>query len=288
MIKARPLYSFLPQLFTMQKLLPILLIGVCLAACQTGPQKILSSTIVSRVEAEGPPLPEAVLQQKKDWTDALNTGTAEDLEAFYWKDAGLLWGRNLFREGALVANQWKHWQTALGSLQRQGIHTVVKHDDRRYFEMGYYEFGEEDPTIYAYVVVWKMLESRWLRELEVVEPLFDQQEVQPKAIEKARSLWVERSNAHDPEALAAKSYAGDGFYVNQGNFYQGKEAIGQVYSYMSRPDWEIELIPRAVLPVQTGLAYELGQYKSTGTGHYLIIWELHAAGTWKVLLDFNF
>lgn len=236
---------------------------------------------------EGPPLPDAIKQQQEGWVESLNNGNSEALGSYYWNAAGMLWGRNYFQDADMVATQWTNWQPGLGRLVEQRTKAVVRHDDSHYFEMGYYKFGEKDPTIYAYTTAWKAVDGKWLRELEVVQPLFEQQEVQARNIDRARELWVERSNAHDHEKLVSQSYASDGYYVNQGRYYKGTEAISERYSYMSQPNWEIDLTPISVMKVQNELVYELGEYKSSGTGHYLIVWEKQGQW-WKVLLDFNF
>lgn len=236
---------------------------------------------------EGPPLPAAVSEQKAGWVQSLNKGKAADLQPYYWEDAGLLWGRNLFKTAGQVAEQWEYWHTALGRLVEQRTHSIVRQDNDRYLEAGYYQFSEEDPSVYVYTIAWRQVDGRWLRELEVVQPLFNQSEMPKREIDQARDLWVKRSNAHDHQALVSRSYAADGFYVNQGRFHQGAEAISEQYRYMSQPNWQIELEPISVVPVQAGLAFELGQYRSNGVGHYLIVWEKQVA-QWQVLLDFNF
>lgn len=267
----------------MNKSVAILLLALsCLTACVT-----TQSFPSDAKNTEGPPLPEAIVQQKTAWTETLNNGTAEGLETFYWNSAGLLWGRNYFRNATAVATQWNNWQPGLGKLVEQATSAVVQHDDSHYFEMGYYKFSVKDPTIYAYATAWTLVNDRWLRELEIVQPLFEQQEVQIREIDRARELWEKQSNAHDHKVLVGKSYASDGYYVNQGQVYRGTQAISEKYSYMSRPDWQIDLTAKAVMKVQNELAYELGEYKSGGTGHYLIVWEKQGP-VWRVLLDFNF
>lgn len=238
-------------------------------------------------KTEGPPLPAAIEAQKTAWQESLNAGNREALEGFYWQAAGMLWGRNYFQDANPVTTQWTNWQPGLGRLVEQRTQAVVRHDDTHYFEMGYYKFSEKDPTIYAYTTAWKLVEDQWLRELEVVQPLFEQQEANTREIDRARELWVERSNAHDHEKLVSQSYASDGYYVNQGKHYRGTEAISERYSYMSQPNWQIELTPVSVMKVQNEMVYELGQYRSNGVGHYIIIWEKQGEW-WKVLLDFNF
>lgn len=263
-------------------LIAILGMSLLLSSCLTT-QDFPSGTD----KPEGPPLPKAVGQQKTGWAAALNQGDAEALESYYRPSAGLLWGRNFFQDAGPVATQWTSWQSGLGKLVEQRTQAVVRQDDARYLELGYYKFSEKDPTIYAYATGWLVVDGKWLREVEVVQPLFEQQEVQLREIDRARERWVELSNEHDHEVLVKQLYAADGFYVNQGRHYQGTEAISERYSYMSQPNWQIELTAKSVMKVQNDLAFELGQYKSNGIGHYLIIWEKQGP-VWKVLLDFNF
>lgn len=259
------------------------LLGVSLLISCTTTQNFPSAAN----KTEGPPLPAAIVQKKGDWVNTLNQSDAEALANYYWESAGLLWGRNFFQDANPVATQWTNWQPGLGTLVEQRTQAVLKHDDSHYFEMGYYKFSEKDPTIYAYATAWKLVDGDWLREMEVVQPLFEQQGVQEREIDRARELWVERSNAHDHEVLVKQSYAADAYYVNQGQHYQGTAAISDKYSYMSQPNWEIQLTAKSVMKVQNELVFELGEYRSGGIGHYLIIWEKQG-DKWKVLLDFNF
>jgi ketosteroid isomerase-like protein len=238
-------------------------------------------------KTEGPPLPEAIQQQKTAWLNSLNEGSANSLEKYYWDRAGLLWGRNYFQDARPVSTQWENLQPGLGTLVEQRTSAVVQQDDQHYLELGYYKFSEKDPTIYAYATAWKAVDGNWLRELEVVQLLFEQQAVDARSIDQAREKWVERSNAHDHEKLVNQSYMNDAYYVNQGQHYQGTEAISEKYRYMSQPNWKIQLTDKAVMKVQDDLAFELGQYESNGVGHYLIVWEKQG-NDWKVLLDFNF
>lgn len=238
-------------------------------------------------KTEGPPLPAGIQQQKMAWLKHLNNGTVTDLGTYYLEKAGLLWGHQYFQDAEQVATQWDNLQPGLGTLVEQRTSAVVRQDDSHYMELGYYKFSEQEPTIYAYATAWKQVNGNWLRELEVVQLLFEQQEVNTGEIDRARKLWVERSNAHDHEALVSLSYTSDAFYVNQGQSHQGTAAISERYSYMSQPNWQIELTKKSLMKVQNDLAFELGQYQSNGIGHYLIIWEKQGKD-WMVLLDFNF
>ncbi|MEL6733969.1 MAG: DUF4440 domain-containing protein [Bacteroidota bacterium] len=109
-----------------------------------------------------------------------------------------------------------------------------------------------------------------------------------KGIEAARKKWMELCNAHDPAQLVAQVYTEDAFYFNHKPPIRGTQAITEEYQYMAQPDYNLTLMPIYLMPVQSDLAYEIGQCTGSYGGKYAIVWKKVASGEWKVLLDSNY
>lgn len=164
----------------------------------------------------------------------------------------------------------------------------IEHDSTHIFDLGYYKGWQKKD--YAYLIAWNKTEGKWKKEFETIHS-FDKSAISSfdeKEIDAARKLWVERSNSLDHRGLIENSYTSDAIYVNNGKVYKGTEEIVNRYSYMSQANWHIDLTGIKTFAVQENLVYEVGQYKSNGVGHYIILWEREESGTWKVALDFNF
>ncbi|MCB0632128.1 MAG: hypothetical protein KDD15_20420, partial [Lewinella sp.] len=237
-------------------------------------------------------LPEGITQQKNAWLENLNSGTGSaNIGTFYLDKAGVFSLRNLLQNPEEMYDDLLKIPYVLGKIGEPETFGVVQHSDDRYLEMGTFPVtSAEDGTFhFAYLTAWKMVDSVWLRELDVLESMNNEApEVDLQEIDQARSIWQELSNARDHEQLVKNSYAPRGFYFNQGRSYRGTEAISEVYSYMSGENWQITLTGLSVMPVKDDLVFELGQYQSNGTGHYVILWQKQDDGNWQVLLDFNF
>lgn len=164
----------------------------------------------------------------------------------------------------------------------------ITHDTNSYFEVGHYRSMESGENEFAYLIAWKKKEDQWLKELEIIYPSLDKAKVDASQIDAARTEWMNYSNAHKPEKLVEKLYTKNAVYFNAGRVYGGTEEITRKYLYMARPKWTITLKGLEVLPVRDDVVFEVGEYQSTGKGHYVLLWIKESEGPWKALLDFNF
>ncbi|CAA6806546.1 MAG: Unknown protein [uncultured Aureispira sp.] len=166
--------------------------------------------------------------------------------------------------------------------------TIIKHDSSNYFDVGYYQLKDTTLGKLAYMVAWKEEKGIWCKELEVLYPIKITNKIGTQAIDAARQHWEDWSNEHQPDALIERLYDTNGVYLNDGYIYKGRKAIQTKYSYMLKEQWHIRLSSIQTVQVSDSLFYDVGQYVSSGKGHYFILWQLQSDSTWRVLLDFNF
>ena len=145
---------------------------------------------------------------------------------------------------------------------------------------------EQDQTFVQFIA-WKQMGDKWIREFEMIMDEAEVDSFDETEIDAARNTWVEFSNAHDHLKLIETSYTEDGIYVNNGKYYEGRSSIAPRYSYMSNPSWKITLKGLFVLPISNDQVIEIGQFTSSGTGLYVILWERQTED-WQAQLDFNF
>ncbi len=250
----------------MQKLLYVLLL-VTLFSCQRNPVLY------------------AIQQQQIAWTDAMRAEASASLESLYATDAGLLLDGQFIQGRQAIAEALV---TLDFSLKRMRTLDTLQHNPGSYFELGYYDGQKTSDGRLAYLIAWEQQEGDWLRVTEVIFPLEISNSPNLDDIDGARERWVNLSNAQDHEVLVGELYGTAGLYFNNGQLFKGEE-INDKYAYMSRSSWQIQLYGKHVLPVQDDLVYEVGEYHSSGIGHYLIIWKQDEnSGEWKVWLDFNY
>lgn len=222
-------------------------------------------------------------EEQAEWNLALNKG--EDLSRFYWEQPTLFLEHEIYQGKEDIQKQLEELIASEGKLNRHVNKGTVFQGKNNYFEIGYYVY---EKARYGFVIGWKKVDETWLREIDILFKTEDAPEIEVSQINDARNLWMKLSNAHDPKALIQQVYTPDAVYVNQGKVYTGTEEITQRYSYMSNPNWKIQLNAKKTQEIQGNLFFEIGQYISNGTGHYVIIWERQENGEWQACLDFNF
>lgn len=200
------------------------------------------------------------------------------------------------RQGALfVQNQiYKHRDSIALQLQALPIIDstisleIIKHDSSNYFDIGYYQIKDSVEHQLFYLIAWKKEQGEWCKELEVLYPSKITKETTIETIDLARQRWENLSNQHQPDSLIEQLYTPSAFYLNDGYIYKGRKAIQTKYDYMLKENWHIRLGTIQTFQVTDNLFYDVGQYVSSGKGHYFILWQLQPDGVWRVLLDFNF
>lgn len=204
------------------------------------------------------------------------------IQDFFWRQGGLFTQQQIYKNRDSI----EFYCQMLKNSSFESI-KVIQHDSSNYFELGcYYNATNQDSTLS--LIAWKKDSLQWVKELEVLSPITIQQPVPEDSIKAALQAWEDLSNQHQHAQLVQQLYAPHGFYFNDGYIYQGIPAITEKYAYMSKPKWHIRLSTIQSLQATDSLYYDVGQYVSSGRGHYFILWQLQASGQWQVLLDFNF
>ncbi len=202
--------------------------------------------------------------------------------ADFAEQALLLFEDSIYQGKALIDARLQEWMVS--SFEEVGR---VYQDSIQYYAYGTYSNAQ---STYTSITAWRQKDSVLVREFMVI---YDQTDVpQPhllaNQIDTYRAEWVRLSNAHNHENLVQNLYAPRSYYFNNWRLAEGTAAISERYAYMSNPRWQITLHPLWVKAVQPKLVFEVGQYRSSGVGHYIIIWQQQTDDRWQVLLDFNF
>jgi uncharacterized protein (TIGR02246 family) len=117
------------------------------------------------------------------------------------------------------------------------------------------------------------------------------------AIRAAAKDWSAAAQAKDPEKFAS-FYADDAVLLLEGApDPSGKAAIHEAaVGMMKDPNFALSFESDSVVAARSGdLAYETGSYSltmsdakkkpATTKGHYLVVWQKQADGSWKALRD---
>lgn len=149
---------------------------------------------------------------------------------------------------------------------------------------------------YFLLTGWRDFGSGWKKEVDVVfkedQSLGISLDIE-NVLNRERTSWEEKANAHDPLAHTNYSYAEESVYFSGGRRNDGPEEIAERYSYMENPSYSVYLediyLKRnsAKRVVEIG-RYSIGSRDSKGKGMYLIVWEEQSNGQWQIALDFNF
>ncbi|MEO0777871.1 MAG: hypothetical protein AAFW73_18575 [Bacteroidota bacterium] len=252
---------------------------------------ILLASLGHACQNAGQPVPEGagVVGEEADvfLSVVLGMGDSALLAEHYWSRGAL------YQAGELVqgpANMLDHWRSLpqVGALREYRSLGKTYHDSTHYYEWGHYLDTAGIPRL-ASLIAWQLrVAGGWRRDLEILHPYQAQSRAIPAAIDRARGDWVRYSNAQDPTTLIERVYASDAVYFNDGRVDRGRSAITQRYQYMTRPGWTIQLYPRHLAWLGADAIVEVGQYQSSGIGHYVLFWQQQADGTWQARLDHNF
>lgn len=204
--------------------------------------------------------------------------------AYYWRQGALFVRNKIYKSRDSIHQQLQQ----LPTIDTTFSIAIVKHDSSNYFDIGYYQLQDSAQSKWVYMVAWKEEKGKWCKELEVLYPLNIAHKTEHQRIDAVRQAWENYSNQHQPDSLVEQLYDAHGFYLNDGYIYKGRKAIETKYAYMLKEQWHIRLSSIQTIQVSDSLFYDVGQYVSSGKGHYFILWQLQSDGKWQVLLDFNF
>lgn len=128
-------------------------------------------------------------------------------------------------------------------------------------------------------------------------PLPDTRAADEAAIHAAVKEWSAAAQAKDADRFAS-FYAEDGTVLLEGSpDFTGKPAIREaIGGMMGDPNFALSFAADKVVVARSGdLAYETGTYSmtvsdakkkpSTQAGHYVVVWQKQADGSWKVVVD---
>lgn len=227
-------------------------------------------------------------RQNYQWLIKLDSESEFNASSYYLNNAGLYFNGKMYQGVQEINNRLLDLKENSKNFKSLDTIQFVKHDSSHVYDIGFYK--DWDQQVYVYLIAWNKKEGTWKKEFEAIHS-FDEDPkftLDKEGIDNARNLWVQRSNNHDHRSLIEQSYTSDAIYFNNGKVDRGTEEIVSRYAYMSRPNWKIKLTPIKTFAVKEDLIYEIGQYKSNGIGHYIILWKKETNGLWKVSLDFNF
>jgi len=204
----------------------------------------------------------------------------------FWEKASLFLEGKVFQGKEDSYGKLLVYRSKIKNIQSYEQLALVPHRQNNYFDMGIYKAQNGN---FASIVGWKRISGKWMREIQILYPLETGAEAPlTEMINSYAEAWMKYSNAHDHAQLIEVVYSPEAVYVNGGRVDVGRKEIIDRYAYMSNPNWYIQLFPVKQLEVQDDILFEIGRYESTGTGHYVIVWEKQESGQWQACLDFNF
>lgn len=106
-------------------------------------------------------------------------------------------------------------------------------------------------------------------------------------IDQSRKEWTELCNSHRADELVKRLYHSDAYYYNRGRLLQGTKSITTEYNYMNNPGYSLKLTPKHVAFVTSDIVFEIGLCSGSYNKPYMLLWEKHTDGNWRVLMDSN-
>lgn len=169
---------------------------------------------------------------------------------------------------------------------------IFEHSDRKVLDIGYIRIEDEHQIVIDsvhYVVAWRRVGSDWLRELDVILPVGDDDPHVGSKLDQLRSTWVGYANSPNYATLVDSLFHHDAMYLNNSQMSKGHQAITQRFDFMKSPNFHINLKKQNVLPVDDSTVIDIGNWITNEfVGYYLILWQKTENGEWKILLYFNF
>ncbi|MBX2843149.1 MAG: hypothetical protein KTR26_15375 [Flammeovirgaceae bacterium] len=218
-----------------------------------------------------------------EWIKALDEKNKEALSAMYFDKAALFMDYQIILGKGAITQALSNKPVSITDLQSESI---VPQDSNHIFQIGYYLENEE--INYAFVTGWTFKDGAFLKEFEAIFSYTITKDKQNINLDPAREKWIKLANTNKPKKLLKGSYTKNAYYFHREKLSQGHTEISERYTYMAQPGYKITLSPDKIIQVQPNLALEVGEFKTNGSGRYILIWQKEKNGEWKALFDFNF
>lgn len=181
-----------------------------------------------------------------------------------------------------LAIRQKDWKS-IKNIETQ-VSKIAGYRENFRYEIG--SFQNEFQVKYSFVLVSELVGNQYLRKLEMIVP-FEKDLPESKVLDPFREKWIQLCNQHNAEELVNQLYTNNTLYYNHKPMVIGREAVTKVYAYMNRTNYQLNLEPIWVSPVQEGLIFEIGQCSGSYNDKYILVWQLQEDGSWQVLMDSN-
>ncbi len=183
-----------------------------------------------------------------------------------------------------IQSYWEQQQSLEVDSTFKLQYTIANRDQSYAYEIG--GFTTTDGRQFNHLLIWNLEGIKPLRELEVIA-IAEENAPLASQLKEQREAWVSYCNDHEVEKLVKSIYTPDVIYYNHRPPIRGTTAIVKAYGYMKNPEYHLELTPIFIQPVNSEIAFEIGQCAGSYGGKYIFVWQKNQQGTWKVLLDSN-
>ena len=216
------------------------------------------------------------------WADMISNG--KNPSGQYLKEAVFVNDQGDFLTGNDNAILWVGEDAEIGRIYSL-FDKLARENRGIYYEIGGFETDQES---FKHLIIWRKQDSVRYRELELISRAdsSDLSEILPMIDEK-RDQWMKYCNAHLVDSLAHKVYDSLTLYYNHKPMVVGREDLIREYQYMANPNYNLQLTPYIVEPVNENIVFEIGQCSGSYGGMYTIVWRRQPDGDWLVLLDSN-
>lgn len=224
--------------------------------------------------------------QFMNWINALNNSNyiedfyCEQSVLFYKNESPVVGSHNIGRIYKLISRI--HGKI----IEQKTVHKEeITQTKDVVFELG--ELTFEDDVTYVYLLGWRNLNERWVREIEAISKKTSDR-IDQSGLNNARLKWELLASNAGAIPLVNASYLERCHYFNRGTLHYGRESLAKVYAYMNDERYSVELSSIISHPVNDYRIFELGKWTTNGFSDiYMAIWEKGDHNEWQMYLDSN-